>query len=82
MATLKGDDPVAMRRQRVQDVKETLITLETVKVLRERLGSCYAKERTNHLERCKGHAEAYLKAIEAMKHAKGGIGAPDLAFAK
>ena len=32
---------------------QALITIETVKYLREQVTACYRKEQTNHLEYCK-----------------------------
>ena len=46
---------------------QILISIETVKVLRERMSNCYKYEGVNHLENCKEYVEAYSNAIWEIK---------------
>ena len=48
---------------------QTLISIETVKVLRERMSDCYRREGVNHLENCKSFVAEYTKAIWDIKRA-------------
>lgn len=48
-------------------ILKVLISIETVKVLRERMSNCYKYEGVNHLENCKEYVEAYSNAIWEIK---------------
>jgi len=70
MAWLKSDKGmIEAVRERRTNVEEALITIETVKYLREQVTACYRKEQTNHLEYCKPQVGAYLAALKEVKAA-------------
>eukprot|EP00729_Bicosta_minor_P008091 gene8091-23500_t len=70
-ATFKGAESgksaVELARERNEITREVLISIETVKVLRERMSNCYKYEGVNHLENCKEYVEAYSNAIWEIK---------------
>lgn len=39
---------------------QTLVELEKLKMLREEVGACYAREQVNHFANCKEQAKAYV----------------------
>ena len=61
------NDLVALTRARHQWVRERAVALEEVKILRDRVRECYRKEEVNHAQRCREHAEAYMKAFKKYR---------------
>ena len=39
------------------------VDLEVVRILRDRVKECQRREEVNHLQRCREHVEAYMKAF-------------------
>lgn len=74
--TLAESDPkdhVAKINAHAQNVREQLVTVATVRLLREKMKHCYRVEGVNHQENCKTYVQAYYDAITAAKAAGGAI---------
>ena len=63
-------DPVAFARARERWVQERLVELETVKILRDRVGQCYKTHEVNSRQLCRKEVQEYMEAFKAYK-AKG-----------
>lgn len=63
-------DPVAFAEAREQWVLDRFVELETVKVYRERVATCYKKEEVNSRQNCQKEVADYMSAFKAYK-AKG-----------
>lgn len=57
-------DPVAWVNSREQHMRERLIAKERVKLLRQKIISCYRKEGVNHYVNCKHLTTKYLELIQ------------------
>eukprot|EP00041_Stephanoeca_diplocostata_P041866 m.9254 g.9254 ORF g.9254 m.9254 type:complete len:95 (-) comp6864_c0_seq1:342-626(-) len=71
---LKKIDVIASNEKRDAAVKEAVIKVETLKILRENLGACYNREGVNHYDNCKSEAQAYLAAIKDLRASGGEMG--------
>ncbi|XP_003382776.1 PREDICTED: NADH dehydrogenase [ubiquinone] 1 beta subcomplex subunit 10-A-like isoform X2 [Amphimedon queenslandica] len=55
-------DFLGKQKARDQVARDRAIDLEVVRILRERVKECQRREEVNHLQRCREHVEAYMKA--------------------
>eukprot|EP00037_Helgoeca_nana_P032166 m.412523 g.412523 ORF g.412523 m.412523 type:complete len:85 (-) comp28870_c0_seq1:89-343(-) len=67
---LKPVDPVESYNSRDAKVLSTLVELEKLKMLREDVGACYAREQVNHFANCKEQAKAYIEMMHALRFGK------------
>lgn len=49
---------------------QQMIQVEKLKILRERVRTCYREEGVNHFELCEATVSAYLKALQAHRQGK------------
>eukprot|EP00035_Acanthoeca_spectabilis_P020395 m.432663 g.432663 ORF g.432663 m.432663 type:complete len:84 (+) comp17473_c0_seq1:136-387(+) len=67
---LKPVDPVESYVARDSKILSTLVELEKLKMLREELGQCYAREQVNHYANCQEQAKAYIEMMHAVRFGK------------
>eukprot|EP00518_Triparma_eleuthera_P002743 CAMPEP_0182458892 /NCGR_PEP_ID=MMETSP1319-20130603/4120_1 /TAXON_ID=172717 /ORGANISM="Bolidomonas pacifica, Strain RCC208" /LENGTH=109 /DNA_ID=CAMNT_0024657671 /DNA_START=234 /DNA_END=559 /DNA_ORIENTATION=+ len=56
-------DPVGFLNAGEQRAREMQVEIETVKLLRQDVISCYRKEGVNHYQNCREYVDAYVAAI-------------------
>ncbi|CAM9440100.1 unnamed protein product [Phaeothamnion confervicola] len=58
-------DPTAWGQSQEQLMREKVIAIERVKLLRQRVIDCYRREGVNHYQNCKDVAQKYAATIRA-----------------
>lgn len=61
---------------REQFVREKVVAMEEVKLIREELRQCYIKEGVNHLESCKPLVDKYFKLLSSPHYGMENVSLP------